>query len=371
MRDLFLLSLRLGFTAFGGPAAHIAMLREEAVSRRKWLTDQNFLDLLGATNLIPGPNSTEMVIHIGYLRRGWPGLLAAGLAFISPAMLMVLGLAWLYVNYGSLPQAAWLLYGVKPVVIVLIVHALWMLGRGMAKQLKWILLGLLVFALNLAGVNELVLLFGAALAVMLVANARRLNGAVTGLAWVPLGALAAPAAIPFSLAGLFWIFLKIGAVLYGSGYILFAFLHSELVQNLAWLTDQQLVDAIAVGQLTPGPVFTAATFIGYVLGGLPGALFATTAIFLPAFVFVGLTGAWLPRLRQSPWSSAFLDGINVASLGLMAAITWQLGQAAFVGLPTLLIAAVAAYLLFRHKVNSAWLILGGAAAGFLISLVSL
>jgi chromate transporter len=370
MRDVILLSLRLGLTAFGGPAAHIAMLREEVVSRRKWISDQHFLDLLSATNLIPGPNSTEMFIHIGYLRGGWPGLLAAGVAFITPAMLMVLGLAWLYVNYGGLPQAAWLLYGVKPVVIVLIAHALWMLGRGLAKKLRWILLGLLVFALNLAGVNELVLLFGAASAVMLVANAGRLRSTAAGLAWLPLGALVAPAAAPFTLGGLFWVFLKIGAVLYGSGYILFAFLHSELVQRLAWLTDQQLVDAIAVGQLTPGPVFTAATFIGYVLGGLPGSLLATVAIFLPAFLFVGLTGSWLPKLRQSPWSSAFLDGVNVASLGLMAAITWQLGQTAFVDWPSVFIAAATAWLLFRYRLNSAWLILGGALAGLTLYLIS-
>ncbi len=356
--------LQLGLTAFGGPAAHIAMLRDEVVTRRKWLSDQYFLDLLGATNLIPGPNSTEMVLHVGYLRHGWPGLLLAGVCFISPAGLAVLALAWLYQTYGSLPQAAWLLYGVKPVVIVLILQALWLLGRTAARSLWLALVGAAVFALYLFGFNEIGLLFGAALLVMLAANARRgLPPAAALLA--PLGALPA---VPFSLSGLFWTFLKIGSLLYGSGYVLFAFMQAEFVTRLGWLSQQQLIDAIAVGQLTPGPLFAAATFVGYLLGGLPGSLLATAGIFLPSFILVGLTARWLPRLRQSAWSAAFLDGVNIASVGLMAAVTWQLGSAALVDLPTAGIALLTAVLL-RYKVNSALLVAGGALAGLLVSLL--
>lgn len=364
MRELAKLCLQLGFTAFGGPAAHIAMLRDEVVARRGWLTEQHFLDLLGATNLIPGPNSTEMVLHVGFLRRGWPGLLVAGLCFISPAALAVLALAWLYQSYGSLPQAAWLLYGVKPVVIVLILQALWLLGRTAARSAWLAAVGAAVFALYLLGFNEIALLFGAALLVTLVANVHR------GLP--PAAALLAPLgivpAIPFTLSGLFWTFLKIGTVLYGSGYVLFAFIQAEFVTRLGWLSQQQLIDSIAVGQLTPGPLFTSATFVGYLLGGLPGSLLATVGIFLPSFLLVGLTARWLPRLRQSAWAAAFLDGVNIASVGLMAAVAWQLGAAALVDLPTIGIAVLTAVLL-RYKVNSAWLVLGGALAGLLISLL--
>jgi len=368
MRELIGLCLRLGFTAFGGPAAHIAMLRDEVVQRRKWISEQHFLDLLGATNLIPGPNSTEMVIHIGYLRAGLPGLIVAGLCFISPAMLMVLALAWLYVQYGSTPQAGWLLYGVKPVVIVLILHALWNLGRTAIKSVRLFVLGALVLALYFAGLNEIVLLFGAAFTVMIFENAGRIKKDFSKLALLPLGVGALVAAPAFSLSLLFVIFLKIGAVLYGSGYVLFAFLRAEFVQRLGWLSDQQLIDAIAVGQVTPGPVFTAATFIGYILGGLPGALLATLGIFLPAFIFVWLSAPWVSKLRDSVWAASFLDGVNVAALGLMAAITWHLGRAALIDLPTLLIATAAALLIFRYKVNSAWLVAGGGLAGLLVSL---
>lgn len=363
MGELALLCLQLGLTAFGGPAAHIAMLRDEVVTRRGWLNQQHFLDLLGATNLIPGPNSTEMVLHVGYLRRGWPGLLVAGLCFISPAALAVLALAWLYQSYGSLPQAAWLLYGVKPVVIVLILHALWLLGRTAARSLWLAAVGAGVFALYLLGLNEIALLFAAALLVTLVANAgRRLPPAAALL--LPLGTL--PTA-PITLSGLFWVFLKIGTVLYGSGYVLFAFMQAEFVTRLGWLTQQQLIDAIAVGQLTPGPLFTSATFVGYLLGGLPGSLLATLGIFLPSFILVGLTARWLPRLRQSAWAAAFLDGVNIASVGLMAGVAWQLGAAALIDLPTIGIAVLTAVLL-RYKVNSAWLVLGGALAGLLVFL---
>lgn len=365
--EVALLALKLGFLAFGGPAAHIAMLRDEAVTRRKWLTDEHFLDLLGATNLIPGPNSTEMVIHVGNVRAGWRGLIVAGVCFILPAALIVLALAWAYVEYGTTPTAEWLLYGIKPVIIAIIAQALWGLSRTAVKSVFLALVGVAALALYMAGVNELVLLVGGGVFVMLVKNARRLRGGGTApalvllpLAGLPPAWLAQPmAAAPVSLGQLFLIFLKVGAVLYGSGYVLLAFLRNDLVNRLGWLTDQQLLDAVAVGQFTPGPVFTTATFIGYVVASWPGAILATIGIFLPAFVLVALVNPFIPRLRTSPWMGALLDGVNVTALGLMAAVTWVLGRSAIIDWLTALLAIVAAVLLFRFKLNSAWLVLGG------------
>lgn len=371
MRELAFLFLKLGFTAFGGPAAHISMMYAEVVTRRKWMSEQEFLDLLGATNLIPGPNSTEMAIHIGQRQAGWRGLLLAGLCFILPAMLMVFALAWLYVEYGSTPQAAWLLVGIKPVVIALILQALWNLGRTAVKSIWLALLGFLVLAFYFLGFNEIFLLFGGAALGMLIQAARQ--GRLTKLKslLVPIGLFTAPLAVPaFSITALFLSFLKIGAVLYGSGYVLLTFLRAEFVERLGWLTDQQLLDAVAVGQVTPGPLFTTATFIGYLLGGLPGGLVATLGIFLPSFIFVWLSAPWIPRLRKSPWAAAFLDGVNVSALGLMAAVTWQLGAASFVNAYTIAIGMIAAFLLFRFQVNSFWLVLGGGLAGLLLWLIN-
>jgi chromate transporter len=364
------LFLALGLTAFGGPAAHISMFHHEVVKRRKWLSDEQFLDLLGATNLIPGPNSTEMAIHIGYLRAGWPGLIASGTAFILPAMAIVLGLAWAYVRFGSTPQAGWLLYGVQPVVLVIIVQALWMLGRKALKGPLTILAGLLAMGLSLFNVNPLLALLAGALLGLVGLNWRRLGRpGVTALV-IPAGAApllwrAVQAVEPFSLAQLFLIFLKIGSVLYGSGYVLLAFLRSDFVTRLGWLSDRQLLDAIALGQVTPGPVFTSATFIGYLLGGAPGALLATLGIFLPSFLFVAASNPLIPHLRRSPWAAGLLDGVNAASLGLMAAVTGQLGRAALVDLPAVILALAAAVLLFWYKINTTWLILGGAIFGIL------
>lgn len=368
MRDLVILFLRLGFTAFGGPAAHIAMMHDEVVTRRKWLSEQEFLDLLGATNLIPGPNSTEMAIHIGLARAGWRGLLLAGLCFIGPAMLIVLALAWLYVEYGSTPQVMWLLYGIKPVVLVIILQALWNLGRTALKNAWLVVLSVGVVAFYFAGINEITLLFGGALlgALVELVRTRQLTRQNIVVPPLMLPSLAA-AGTAFSLSTLFLSFLKIGAVLYGSGYVLITFLRAEFVERLAWLTDQQLLDAIAIGQVTPGPVFTAATFVGYLLGGLPGGLVATLGIFLPSFVFVWLSAPWISRLRNSPWTSALLDSVNVSALGLMAAVTWQLAGASFVDALTLAIGVASAVLLFRYRINSAWLVLGGGAAGLLVS----
>ena len=364
------LALKLGFTAFGGPAAHIAMLHEEVVTRRKWLGEQRFLDLLGATNLIPGPNSTEMVIHVGFIRAGYPGLLAAGLGFILPAAAIVLALAWLYVQYGTTPTGEWLLYGIKPVIIAVVLQALWGLGRKALKGPLLAAAGVAVFVGYLAGLNELLLLFGVGLLVAVIRTGRgRWAGGRMAALVIPWLAVAPPAGAA-SLSQLFLVFLKVGGLLYGSGYVLLAFLHNDLVINLGWLTDQQLLDAVAVGQFTPGPVFTTATFIGYVVAGWPGAVVATVGIFLPSFLFVAALSPLIPRMRRSAGLAALLDGVNAAALGLMAAVTWQLGRAALVDWLTVLLALLAAGLLLRFKINSAWLVLAGGLAGLVARLLA-
>ncbi|HVO42183.1 MAG TPA: chromate efflux transporter [Aggregatilineales bacterium] len=368
--------LRLGFTAFGGPAAHIAMMREEMVQRRKWVTPEQFVDMIGVANLIPGPTSTEMAIYLGYLRAGWPGLLLGGLCFIGPAMLIVLALAWAYVTFGGLPQVGWLFYGVQPVVVAIVAQAIWTLSRTVFKGSWAFAAGAIVVALYLLGLNVLVLLFGAGIVIGVSrwAIGRRATGhpidprALKGLVlpW-PVGIVpgALAAVVPFSLGALFLTFLKFGTVIYGSGYVLLAFLRTDLVQNLGWLTDRQLLDAIAVGQFTPGPVFTTATFIGYVLGGFPGALLATLGIFLPSFAFVALIHPVAARLRRYALTSALLDGVNIAALGLMTGVLVQLAQNALVDPLTWIIAAVALGILIRFKVNSVWLIAAGAVIGVL------
>lgn len=361
------LFLRLGATAFGGPAAHIAMMHDEVVKRRKWLSDQEFLDLVGATNLIPGPNSTEMAIHIGFLRASWAGLVVGGACFIVPAMVIVMILAWAYVHFGTTPQAEWLLYGVKPVVIAIIGQALWGLGQKAVKDLLMAIVGVLVIALYFLGFNEILLLFAAGFTVMLVCNFQRLRGQTMGLFIVPLAGagLLPQASASFGLPLLFLTFLKIGSVLYGSGYVLLAFLRADFVVRLGWLTDQQLLDAIAIGQVTPGPVFTTATFLGYLLGGTSGALIATLGIFLPSFIFVAISNPLIPRMRKSVWIRSMLDGINVASLGLMGAVSWQLGVASLIDPLTIAIASASLFMLIRFKINSTWLIVGGGLLGLL------
>lgn len=365
LSEVAALFLKLGTIAFGGPAAHIGIMHDETVKKRKWLNDQKFLDLVGAANLIPGPTSTEMAIYIGFLRAGWPGLIVGGLCFIVPAMLIVLLLAWLYVRYGAISQAQWLLYGVKPVVIAIIVQALLNLGRKAVKGPLTVTTALIVLVLYFIGANEIVLLFAGGLAVMLVKNFQRLRKQILGAFLIPLGGagVLSQVSIPFNLPMLFLVFLKIGAVLYGSGYVLLAFLRADFVVRLGWLTDQQLMDAIAIGQITPGPLFTTATFIGFILAGLPGALLATLAIFLPSFVLVAISYPLIPRMRNSLWFGSLLDGVNVASLSLMAAVTWQLGRASLTDPVSIVIALVAFVLLVRFKVNSTWLIMGGALIG--------
>lgn len=369
LRELALLFLRLGATAFGGPAAHVAMMQDEVVRRRGWLTEERFLDLLGATNLIPGPNSTEMAIHIGWDRRRWAGLVVAGVAFIVPAMLITAALGWAYARYGTVPTARWLLYGVKPVILAVVAQALWGLAPRAARTPRLRALGAAAVVLSAIGGHELAILFGAGVVSLLTARARP-AGEPPGRGFHPMVPLAplvvGGVASGVTLPSLFWVFLKTGSVLFGSGYVLLAFLRADLVQRLGWLTEAQLLDAIAIGQVTPGPVFTSATFIGYVLAGPSGALVATAGIFLPAFVFVALSGPLVPRLRGSARAAAFLDGVNVASLALMAVVTAQLGRAALVDLPTVALAILSAVLLLRWRLNSTWLVLGGAAAGWVL-----
>ncbi|MGB8343917.1 MAG: chromate efflux transporter [Ktedonobacteraceae bacterium] len=374
--------LRLGFTAFGGPAAHVAMMRDEIVKRRQWISEQRFADLWGMSNLIPGPTSTELAINLSYQRAGWPGLIVGGICFISPAMLIVLAISWAYVAYGSLPQVAWLFYGIKPVVVAIIAYALWGLCRTILKGIWQVVVVVLVLGLYFLGVNVILLLFGGGILYGLVrilerwSREKRLPAkppvasliGILVLQWqtmaVPITAIAATA-VPFSLPTLFLTFLKIGAVLYGSGYVLLAFLRSDFVLHLHWLTDRQLLDAISIGQFTPGPVFTTATFIGYILGGLPGALLATLGIFLPSFALVALVYPVAARLRRSPWTAPLLDGVNVAALALMAGVLFQLGQNALIDILSCAIAIIAFIVLLRFKINSFWLILAGAAIGLL------
>ena len=381
LKELALFFLRLGVTTFGGPAAHIAIMEDELVRRRKWLSREKFLDLLGASNLIPGPSSSELAIHIGYLRAGWAGLLVGGACFILPAAILVGIIAWAYVRFGQLPAVAALLYGVKPVVIAVILQALWGLGRTAVKSWLLAIAGMACLVLALAQVNVLFILFGTG---AIVAGIRALprnrtrnenapsalplistwGGVRAGVArifpWV--GATGVAAVIP-GMWPLFLVFLRIGSIVFGSGYVLLAFLRADLVVHRAWVTDAQLVDAVAIGQVTPGPVFTTATLLGYLLRGPVGALVATIGIFLPAFVLVAISGPLIPLIRRSATAGAFLDGVNVASLALMASVSYQLGRSAIVDWVTISLAMASAVLLLRFRINSAWLVLGGALLG--------
>jgi chromate transporter len=370
LRELAIAFFKLGVFAFGGPAAHIAMMDEEVVKRHQWLSREKFLDLIGITNLIPGPNSTEVAIHIGYERAGWRGLLISGCCFILPATLIVWALAVIYVQSQSLPQVGWLLYGVKPVIIVVVLQALWKLGKTAIKDRSTAIATFLVVLFSWWRYSEILLLLLAGLGIMLIKN-RRSIGFPTGLLPVPLLLQVAPPSTIGAMSGvnIFLTFLKIGSVLYGSGYVLLAFLQREFVERSPLLTSQQILDAVAIGQITPGPVFTTATFVGYLLGGNIGAIAATVGIFLPAFIFVALVNPWVDQLRQSRWVSGFLDGVNAASLGLMAVVTVQLGQSGIVDGWTGAIALISGVLLLKFKVNSAALVMGGGIIGFLLHLI--
>lgn len=364
------LFLKLGCTAFGGPAAHISMMEQEVVGRRGWLSREEFLDLLGAANLIPGPSSTEMAIFIGYRRAGWRGLVLGGVCFILPAALMVSAIAWAYVNYHQLPQAAAVLYGIKPVIIAIVAQALWKLGRTAVKT-KWLAAaGVAATVATALGANPILVLLCTGALTAMMRGSKGAAGAAPRMLGVaaPAAAAAAPL-VPVSLWKLALFFLKVGAVLFGSGYVLLAFLRGDLVQRWHWLSENQLLDAVAVGQFTPGPLFTTATFIGYVLGGPWAAAVATVAIFLPSFLFVGIGGPLIPKLRRSAYAGAFLDGVNVAALALMAVVTWQLAGAALVDWVAMALALAALVVLLRFPVNSAWLVGAGAVAGLVRELV--
>ncbi|MGB7519915.1 MAG: chromate efflux transporter [Spirulinaceae cyanobacterium] len=388
LTEVATLFFKLGIIGFGGPAAHIAMMEEEVVSRRQWLTRSQFLDLVGATNLIPGPNSTEMAIHVGYLYAGLSGLVVAGICFIFPAVTITAILAWLYQEFGTLPQLAPLLYGIKPAVLAVILGALWRLGKKAVKSYQLLLIGLGVVPLLLLGLNEIVaLLIGGVVGgiwLQLTAGKKQppnstiemvigslTTGTIIKAVAAQVDSLVTP---PLWQLGLF--FLKVGSVLFGSGYVLIAFLEGEVVNKYHWLSGQQLLDAIAIGQFTPGPVLSTSTFIGYLILGVPGAIVATLGIFLPSFVFVIVLNPLITKLRQSPWTSAFLDAVNVSSVALMVVVTLKLIQATLIqptanfpiDLVAVGIAAIATIVLLRFKLNAAWLVLGGAVIGYLFNI---
>jgi chromate transporter len=390
LRELSALFLKLGCISFGGPAAHIALIEGEIVRKRRWVTQQQFLDMVGAANLIPGPTSTELAINVGFVRAGWAGLGVAGASFILPAALITGAFAWAYVRFGALPQAASSLGGIKPAVIAVIAIAIWRLGRTAVRDVGLAALGLLSLAAFFVGLNPIAILFGGGIVGMLARRATALPSAsalllsftlprrafsvsvargswAVSLARFGAVAVAAVPATKASLGRIALFFLKVGAVLYGGGYVLLAFLEQGLTREHAWLTHQQLLDAVAIGQFTPGPVLSTATFIGYILGGAPGAAVATVAIFLPSFFYVGLLAPVLFRLRQSAWMAAFLDSVNVCAVALMAGVTYRLAIDALRGWPSWLIAAAALAALLRWKVNPAWVVLGGAIAGLLLA----
>jgi chromate transporter len=379
--ELARLFLKLGTIGFGGPAAHIALMEREVVRRRQWLTREEFLDLVGATNLIPGPNSTELAIHIGRIRAGLPGLVVAGAAFILPAFFIVAALGWAYQRFGSLPEAGALLRGIKPVMVVIVVQALVSLGRSAVKNVPLAVAGAVaVAAAVMRVVDEVTLLAIAAIGAALIAwlsrggssSGRRRSG-VSMWSVMPISAIhaavAASAATPAPVAlwPLFLVFAKAGSLLFGSGYVLLAFLQADLVERLGWLTRAQLLDAIVAGQITPGPVFTTATFVGYHLAGWPGAVVSTVGIFAPAFVFVALSAPVVPALRRSPVAGTILDAINVASLALMTGVTVLLARDALTDALTIAIAAAAALLLLRFRLEPTLLIAGGGLVGLLFA----
>ena len=380
LAEIALAFLKLGTIAFGGPAAHLAMMEEEFVHRRKWITEEQFLDRLATANLIPGPSSTEVAIFIGHLKRGWRGLIVAGVCFIIPAALIVSAIACAYVRFGSLPRAQGVLYAIKPVVVAIVIQALGRLSRTALRTPLLAVIALFAAGITLLGVSPvLVLVLAGALSAAALGMKGRLLGASV-FTWPKLFAsttvratlscaailTATAVAAPIGLLRLFLSFLKVGSVVFGSGYVLLAFLQSEFVEHSHWLTYPQLLDAVAVGQFTPGPVFTTATFIGYVVAGWKGAIVATLGIFLPGFVLVALSGPMIPRLRQSPVFAAALDGVVAGSLALMAVVTWQLGKASVVDWTTLAILGAALIALLRFRVNSAWLIAAAAVVGWML-----
>lgn len=370
LKEVAALFLKLGIIGFGGPAAHISMMREEVVVKKKWLEEQHFLDLIGATNLIPGPNSTEMAIHIGHERAGWKGLIVAGLCFIVPAVMLTGIFAWLYKDYGQLPEIQPFLYGIKPAIIAIILGAIFPLAKKSLKTVRLGIIGLMVLLLSLLQFNEIALLFGAGFLALLWNSLTNKDSNSKWNSFIPLTLL--PVSKTALLAptnfNLFLIFLKIGAILYGSGYVLFAFLDAELVAK-GLLTRTQLIDAIAVGQFTPGPVFSSVTFVGYQINGISGALISTLAIFLPSFVFVALLNPLVKKMRNSKPFAVFLDAVNVASIAIIVSICYELGKETITDWRTILIAILSVGIVFKYKkVNSALVAVGGAFFGYLLML---
>lgn len=368
LRDIAALFFKLGLIAFGGPAAHIAMMEDEVVSKRKWIDRQHFLDLVGLTNLIPGPNSTEMAMHCGHERAGAAGLFVAGFGFIVPAAFLTLIFGALYVKYGGLPQVEPFLFGIKPAVIAIILGAVFKLGRSALKNKAIGLIGLATLIANLAGLDPIfAILAGGLFGLLWAAKDKFRGGSVRSLYPILLLQSSASVAVHAGMGKLFLVFLKIGAVLFGSGYVLIAYMESELVEKLGWLTHEQLLDAVAIGQLTPGPVLTTATFVGYQINGVWGAVVATTGIFLPSFIFVWLLNPMVRKLRNNSWTAGFLDGVNIASVAVMLAVCWTLLQPLRHDLRQLLIAAVSIAVVFSlKKLSSLWLIIGSGALGYLL-----
>lgn len=370
IKDIAKLFLKLGVIGFGGPAAHIAMMQNEVVTKRKWLTEQKFLDLIGGTNLIPGPNSTEMAIHIGHEKGGWKGLIIAGLCFILPAVFITGIFAYLYKQYGQLPEVQPFVYGIKPAVIAIILGAIFPLAKKSLKTTELVIIGLLVLIGSFLNINEIYLMFGSGF-FALTLDYRRNNKQNNINSYLPLTLLQFTNTTILSAtnAKLFWIFLKIGAILYGSGYVLFAFLDTELVST-GLLSRQQLIDAIAVGQFTPGPVFSSVTFIGYQINGLTGAIISTIAIFLPSFVFVALLNPIVKKMRNSKFFSTFLDAVNVASIAIIVAVCFDMGKDTITDWRTILIAVLSIIIAFGYKkLNSAIVVLGGSIIGYLLTLM--
>jgi chromate transporter len=369
--ELAFVFLKLGTTAFGGPAAHLAMMEEEFVGKRGWITREEFLDRVGAANLIPGPSSTEVAILIGQSLRGWAGLIVAGASFIIPAAVLVAFIAAGYVRYGALPRVAGILAAIKPAVIAIILQALWKLAPSAAKTKTLAGIGVVAAALSFFGVGPMLVLGFAGAASGILFWARRANRHQAAVifpgwksAWMLGIAMGGVAAVPLTMWRLFLSFLKIGSVVFGSGYVLLAFLREEFVDRLRWLTEKQLIDAVAVGQFTPGPVFTTATFIGYLVAGVGGAIMATVGIFLPGFLLVAVSGPLLPRIRRSVGAGAVLDGVVVGSLALMGVVGWQLGRASITGWLTAGIFLVSTVAVMRFRVNSAWVVAGAAVLGW-------
>jgi len=365
------LFLKLGVTAFGGPAAHIAMMQEEVVNKRKWMSEQHFLDLIGATNLIPGPNSTEMAIHIGQERAGWKGLIVAGLCFILPAFFITGIFAWLYKQYGHLPQVQPFFYGIKPAIIAIILAAIFPLAKKSLKTIKLGVIGVTALVLSLLSFNEIYVMFGAGLIALMLAalTNNHFKSGTKGIFPFTFLQISNLTLISVTSSHLFFTFLKVGSILYGSGYVLFAFLDTELVAT-GIISRQQLIDAIAVGQFTPGPVFSSVTFIGYQINGLSGAIVSTVGIFLPSFVFVALLNPLVKKMRNSKLFSAFLDAVNVASVAVIIAVCYEMGEDTFTDWRTILIALLSIIITFGfRKINSALVVLGGSLTGYLLTLI--